>query len=42
MPFYEKADFSINTDGLTPEEVADKIIKEYERLINGKAQSRAT
>lgn len=42
MPFYEKADFSINTDGLTPEEVADKIIKEYERLIDGKAQSRAT
>jgi len=36
IPFYEKADFSINTEELTPEEVAEKIIQEYERLKNGK------
>lgn len=36
MPLYEKADFIIDTEGLTPEEVAEKIIKEYERLSNGK------
>ncbi|ACI21496.1 MULTISPECIES: shikimate kinase [Thermodesulfovibrio] len=36
MPLYEKADFCIDTEGLTPEEVAEKIIKEYERLSNGK------
>ncbi|MCX7724034.1 MAG: shikimate kinase [Thermodesulfovibrio sp.] len=34
-PFYEKADFIIDTEGLTLEEVADKIIKTYKRLING-------
>lgn len=33
---YEKADFSVDTSGLTPEEVADRIIIEYERLIYGK------
>lgn len=36
MFLYEKADFCIDTEGLTPEEVAEKIIKEYERLSNGK------
>lgn len=36
MPLYKKADFCIGTEGLTPEEVAEKIIKEYERLGNGK------
>ncbi|GLI54344.1 shikimate kinase [Thermodesulfovibrio yellowstonii] len=36
MSLYEKADFCIDTEGLTPEEVAEKIIKEYERLSNGK------
>lgn len=36
MPLYEKANFCINTEGLTPEEVADKIIEEYKRLNNGK------
>lgn len=36
MPLYEKADFLVDTSGLTPEEVAEKIIKEYERLGNGK------
>jgi len=36
MPLYEKADFCIDTEGLTLEEVAEKIIKEYERLSNGK------
>lgn len=35
MPLYKKADFCICTEGLTPEEVAEKIIKEYERLDNG-------
>lgn len=35
-PFYEKADFIIHTDSLSVEEVADKIIKEYERIVNGK------
>lgn len=38
-PFYEKAGIIINTDGLTAYEVADIIIKEYERLTNGKDQS---
>lgn len=36
---YEKADFVIDTDGLSQEDVADKIIKEYERLEGGKNQS---
>lgn len=36
MPRYKLADFSINTEGLTPEEVAEKIIKEYERITDGK------
>jgi len=36
MPLYEKADFSVDTSGLTPEEVAEKIIEEYKRLNNGK------
>jgi len=36
IPFYEKADFYINTEELTPEEVAEKIIEEYKRLKNGK------
>lgn len=35
-PLYEKADFVIDTEGLTPREVADKIIKEYKRLSDGK------
>ncbi|MDI1471713.1 MAG: shikimate kinase [Thermodesulfovibrio sp.] len=35
-PFYEKADFYINTEELTPEEVAEKIIEKYKRLKNGK------
>lgn len=35
-PFYEKAGIIINTDGLTASEVADRMIKEYERLTNGK------
>ena len=36
MPRYMMADFIINTDGLTQEEVSEKIIKEYERIVNGK------
>lgn len=36
MPRYMMADFIIDTDGLTHEEVAEKIIKEYKRLQNGK------
>lgn len=36
MPRYMMADFIINTDGLTQEEVTEKIIKEYERIVNGK------
>lgn len=36
MPLYDKADFSVDTSGLTPEEVADRIIEEYKRLNNGK------
>ncbi len=35
-PLYEKADVIINTEGLIPEKVAEKIISEYERLIDGK------
>ncbi|MCX7724573.1 MAG: shikimate kinase [Thermodesulfovibrio sp.] len=35
-PFYEKADFIIDTDDLSAEEVAEKIIKNYERIVNGK------
>lgn len=35
-PFYEKADLMIDTEGLTPQEVADKIIREYKRLYDGK------
>lgn len=37
MPRYMMADFIINTDGLTQEEVSEKIIKEYERVVNGKS-----
>jgi shikimate kinase len=36
MPRYMMADFIINTDGLTQEEVSEKIIKEYERIVDGK------
>ncbi|MCS7215593.1 MAG: shikimate kinase [Thermodesulfovibrio sp.] len=35
-PFYEQADFVIDTNGLSPEEVAITIIKKYERIVNGK------
>lgn len=36
-PFYEKADFIVDTEELSAEEVAEKIIKKYERLVDGKA-----
>lgn len=35
-PFYEKADIIIDTEGLSASEVAERVIKEYERLTNGK------
>lgn len=35
-PFYEKADFIIDTERISAEEVAEKIIKEYKRLVDGK------
>ncbi|GAB6184036.1 shikimate kinase [Thermodesulfovibrio hydrogeniphilus] len=35
-PLYEKADVIIDTEGLTIEKVAEKIISEYERLVDGK------
>lgn len=35
-PLYEKADFMIDTDGALPEEVAEKIINQYERVKGGK------
>lgn len=36
---YERADYTVETDGFTPEEVADRIIKHYERLKSGENQS---
>lgn len=35
-PLYERADFTIDTDGVSPEEVAEKIINQYERVKGGK------
>jgi shikimate kinase len=35
-PYYKKADLMIDTDSLTAEKVAEIIIKEYKRLIDGK------
>ncbi|MEN2994504.1 MAG: shikimate kinase [Thermodesulfovibrio sp.] len=35
-PLYEKADFIIDTDDLSAEEVAEKIIKYYESIVNAK------
>lgn len=39
MDKYMNAHFLINTEGLTPEEVAEKIIEEYERFVYGKNKS---
>lgn len=39
MDKYRNAHFLINTEGLTPREVAEKIIKEYERFVYGKSES---
>lgn len=39
MEKYRNAHFLINTEGLTPYEVAEKIIKEYERFVYGKGKS---
>ncbi len=36
IPLYKKADLLIDTEDLKIEEVADKIISEYERLSDGK------
>lgn len=38
MDKYRNAHFLINTEGLSPQEVAEKIIKEYERFVYGKGK----
>ena len=40
-PYYEQADFTIDTDGKTPEQVADEILKTVQKIVSRKGAKDA-